>query len=106
MEGYKSDGNKLLTFVEGLKKPENKPSKTIESIKEEVQALAGENAQKYDPLNLISFSVQNIETDSLFDKQIVGNENSTVSELINKLGSSDWVKDGLKYLPKDIENEK
>lgn len=27
-------------------------------------------------------------------------------ELINKLGSSDWVKDGLKYLPKDIENEK
>lgn len=106
LEGYKSDGNKLLAFVEGLKKPENKPSKTIESIKEEVQALAGENAQKYDPLNLISFSVQNIETDSLFDKQIVGNENSTVSEVINKLGSSDWVKDGLKYLPKDIENEK
>lgn len=106
LEGYKSDGNKLLAFVEGLKKSEIKPSKTIESIKEDVQALAGENAQKYDQLNLISFSVQNIETDSLFDKQIVGNENSTVAELINKLGSSDWVKDGLKYLPTEIESEK
>lgn len=106
LEGYKSDGNKLLAFFEGLKKPEKKPIKTIESIKIEVQALAGDNAQKFDPLKLILFSSQIIETEALFNKQIVGNENSTVSELINKLGSSDWVKDGLKYLPKEIEIEK
>jgi wobble nucleotide-excising tRNase len=106
LEGYKSDRNKLFFFVEGLKKPENKPTKTIDSIKEEVQAIAGENAQKYDLFEQISFSVQRIESDPLFEKQIVGNENSTVSELINKLGSSDWVKDGLKYLPNEIEKEK
>lgn len=80
LEGYKSDGNKLLAFVEGLKKPENKPTKTIESIKIEVQALAGENAQKYDPLKPILFPVQSIETETLLAKQIVGNENSTVSD--------------------------
>lgn len=106
LEGYKSDGNKLLAFVESLKKPEVKPTKTIESIKIEVQALAGENAQKYDPLKTILFPVQSIETETLLAKQIVGNENSTVSDLINKLGSSDWVKDGLKYLPSEIETEK
>lgn len=106
LEGYKSDGNKLLAFVEGLKKPENKPTKTIESIKIEVQALAGENAQKFDPLKPILFLVQSIESETLLAKQIVGNENSTVSDLINKLGSSDWVKDGLKYLPSEIETEK
>lgn len=105
LEGYKSDGNKLLSFVEGLKKPDNKPTKTIESIKEEVQALAGENAQKYDALFKISFPSQSVESEGLFKKEIVGNENSTVSELINKLGSSDWVKDGLKYLPTEIETE-
>jgi wobble nucleotide-excising tRNase len=106
LEGYKSDGKKLLTYVESLKKPENKPVRTIESIKEEVQALAGDNAQKYDPLTVISFSKQTIEEETLFTKQIVGNENSTVSELINKLKSSDWVKDGLKFLPTVVKDEK
>lgn len=105
LEGYKSDGNKLLSFVEALKKPEKRPTKTIESIKEEVQALAGENAQKYDALDKIKFLSQSVESEGLFKKEIVGNENSTVSELINKLGSSDWVKDGLKYLPGEIETE-
>ena len=106
LEGYRNDGNKLLSFVESLKKPENKPSKTIESIKEEVQALSGENAQKYESLKLIDFSANNIESEIIFQKQIVGNENSTVSALINKLGNSDWVKDGLNYLPAEIEKEK
>ena len=105
LEGYKSDGNKLLSFVGGLTKPENKPTKTVESIKEEVQALAGENAQEYDALDKITFPSQSVESEGLFKKEIVGNENSTVSDLINKLGSSDWVKDGLKYLPTDIETE-
>ncbi|MEP4533064.1 MAG: AAA family ATPase [Cyclobacteriaceae bacterium] len=106
LEGYKSDGNKLLAFVEGLKKPETKPTKTIESIKEEVQALAGENAQKYDALEPIKFPYHKSESDDLFKKEIVGNKNSSVSDLINKLSSSDWVKDGLKYLPTEIETEK
>lgn len=105
LEGYRSDGNKLLTFVEGLKKPDNKPIKTIEFIKEEVQALAGENAQKYDLFEPISFDSQSIESQLLFEKQIVGNENSTVSDLINKLGNSDWVKDGLTCLPAEVETE-
>lgn len=96
---------KLLAFVEGLKKPENKPTKTIESIKQEVQALTGKNAQKYDSLSLVAFLSQGVESENLFRKEIVGNENSTVSDLINKLGSSDWVKDGLKYLPSEIDTE-
>lgn len=43
----------------------------------------------------------------MFNKQIVGNENSTVSQLIKELGSSDWVKTGLEYLPEEQieENE-
>lgn len=102
LEGYKSDGNKLLTHVESLKKPITKPSKTIDELKEEVQALAGENAQKYTKLNLTSFTAHHIENDELLQKQIAGNENSTVGEFINKLANSDWVKDGLQYLPSEI----
>lgn len=105
LEGYKNDGNRLLAFVKELKKPENKPTKTIDSLKEEVQALSGNNPQKYEFIKQILFPVQSIESNPLFIKQIIGNENSIVSELINKLGSSDWIKDGLKYLPSKVENK-
>ena len=105
LESYKKDGSKLLAFVEELPKPSNKPTKTIEGIKEEVQSLSGDNAQKYDILNPVLFHAKYIESEDLFKKQIVGNENSTVSELINKFGNSDWVKDGLKYLPASIEEK-
>ena len=105
LDGLKNDGLKLLAFVEGLTKPANKPTKTIDMLKEEIQSLSGDSAQKYDVLNLILFNVKNIESDDLFNKQIIGNENSTVSELINKFGNSDWVKDGLEYLPDDIDDK-
>ena len=105
LEGYRNDGNKLLSYIESLKKPDSKPTKTTDIIKEEVQALSGENAQKYNTLEPIAFDVAEIETELIFKKQIVGNENSTVSGLINKLENSDWVRDGLKYLPTEIETE-
>lgn len=105
LEGFKSDANKLLIFVEGLNKPENKPTKTIDLIKREVQDLVGENAKKYEGLAPVTFPSQSIESENLFIKEIVGNKNSTVSDLINKLGSSDWVKDGLEYLSSEIETE-
>ena len=108
LEGYKSDGNKLLSFVEALKKPEFKPAKLIVELREEVQALAGDNAQKYSLLPKTIFPQEYIEKDIIFKKQIVGNENSTVAVFISELGSSDWVKAGLKYLQENIigTNEK
>lgn len=59
------------------------------------------NATTYDLFSEISFIEQskNIENHFIFSKQIVGNENSTVSQLIKELGNSDWVKAGYeKYL--------
>ena len=105
LENLKSDKEKLLTYIESIKKTESKPLKSIDKIKSEVQALSGENVQTYSLLPQITFSAQHIENELLFKKQIVGNENSTVSGLINKIGSSDWVRDGLKYVKTEIENE-
>lgn len=107
LDGLKSDGYRLLSYVESLQKPNTKPTKIISELRDDVQALSGENAQKYDPLPFINFSAQNIEEESLLKKQIIGNEHTSVSELINKLGNSDWVKAGLTYLPADsIEENK
>src|SRR5690606_4873016 len=57
------------------------------------------------PLPIYNYDLEKIEDDAFLTKQIVGNENSTVSDLINKLGNSDWVKEGLQYvLPNNEQN--
>ena len=42
-----------------------------------------------------------IEKDEIFAKNIVGNQNSTIAEVITKLGNSDWVKKGREFLGDD-----
>ena len=105
LEGYKGSKDNLFNYISGLTKPTEKPIKTINDLKEEVQSISGENAQKYSEVSLITFVSQNIETEDLFSKQIVGNENSSVSQLIKELSNSDWVKTGLQYLPTDAFQE-
>ena len=104
LEGLKGKKDKLFGHILAISKPEEKPKKDIDAIKKEIQALSGENAQKYDLLSTISFEQEVVETDDILNKQIVGNENSTVSELISKLENSDWVKEGLVYLPEVTKN--
>jgi wobble nucleotide-excising tRNase len=99
LEGYKGSKDSLFNHIVGLRKPAEKPTKSIDDLKNDLQSISGENAQKYSELLQINFFSKNVETEALFRKQIVGNENSTVSQLIREVGSSDWVKAGLKYLP-------
>ena len=99
LEGYKGSKDSLFDYIVDLPKPEAKPIKNIDDLKSDLQSISGDNAQKYSELLLITFAGQNIETESLFNKQIVGNENSTISQLIKELNNSDWIKTGLQYLP-------
>lgn len=95
--------DKLFNYLNSLTKPSIQPSKTIDDIKNEVQALQGDNAQKYEPLILLNFTESQIETESIFQKEIIGNESSTVANLIKKFSNSDWVKKGLEYLPTELD---
>lgn len=105
LEGYKGSKDSLFNHVFQLTKPTSKPTKSIEDLKNDLQSISGDNAQKYSGLSQITFAPQNIESEPLFAKQIVGNENSTVSQLIKELGNSDWVKAGLRYLPTEPTEE-
>jgi wobble nucleotide-excising tRNase len=100
LEGLKSQKEKLFTHITAaVTKPSQKPEEAIEQLKREVESIQGDNAQSYNALPHISFSAGNIEKYEIFAKQIIGNENSTVSEFINKLSNSDWVKEGRAFLP-------
>lgn len=105
LEGHKGSKDNLFNHIQGLTKSTKKPTKSIEDLKNEVQAIMGENAQKYSYVPKITFTSSSIENEKVFDKQIVGNENSSVSELITKLGNSDWIKSGLKFLPEEPVEE-
>lgn len=101
LDGHKGSKDNLFNHIVGLVKPTAKPIKSIDDLKSDLQSISGDNAQKYSVLSEITFASQNIEVETLFNKQIVGNENSTVSQLIKELGNSDWVKAGLQYLPEE-----
>lgn len=104
LEGLKLKKDLLFDYLLGIEKPKDKPVRTIEELKKEVQILDN-NDSKYDEFKKIEFSAQYIEKEEIFQKQIVGNKNSSVSDLITALGNSDWVKEGLKYIQSDKELE-
>jgi len=105
LENLKGKKDKLFAHLASINKPNEQPIKTIDQLKKEVEAIQGSDAQKHDPLSRINFTSYNVEKNEILQKNIVGNENSTVSSLINKLKNSDWVKDGLQYLPETIEGD-
>lgn len=100
LEGYKSSKEILFNQISGLAKPSAKPIKSIDDLKNALQSISGDNAQKTPTIPQINFPSQSIETEALFSKLIVGNENSTVSQLIREMQNSDWVNEGMQYLPK------
>ncbi len=97
--------NLLFSYLANINKPDTQPTKTIDQLKKEVEAIQGDDAKKHDLLSTINFAAHEVEQNQILQKNIVGNENSTVSTLINQLQNSDWVKDGLQYLPEVIEED-
>lgn len=104
LSGLMGKKESLFNHLSGITKPSQKPEKTTDQLKKEVEAIQGNTAQKHDLLPTINFSAQQVESNQLFQKVIIGNESSTVAELIKKLENSDWVKKGLEYLPYEIKS--
>lgn len=89
----------LFDHLRSIENPESKPVRDIAAIKKEVESLSGDSAQLVETLPLAEFGQQDIEEDEVFGLVIIGNEDSPVSSLITELNNSDWVHEGLKYMP-------
>ena len=99
LEGKKRKKVALFQYIESLDIKDT--TKTIDEIKTELQAL-GKSATTKPKLQTIqadAFSA--IETDPIFREEIIGNQNSTVSNLISMLQNADWVRQGMQYFPQD-----
>jgi len=104
-KSLKGNKNVLFDHLVSINKADEQPKKTVEQLKKEVEVIQGDDAQKHDLLSKINFTAHEVEKNKILQKNIVGNENSTVSILINQLKNSDWVKDGRQYLPEAIEDD-
>ncbi len=101
LEGFKAQKDKLLSHVLSLTKPAEKPETTIEQLKKDVEALKDVSAQDLAELTEFAFCEHAVESNPLLAKAIVGSDDSAVSGLIKKLENSDWVREGLRYVPED-----
>lgn len=104
LDGLKGQKEKLFGYISSLLKPAKQPVKTTGQLKKELEALKGESAQKFQPLPTIVSDAVQVETNSIFEKIIIGNEDSLVADLIKHFNNSDWVKEGLNYLPDEISD--
>jgi wobble nucleotide-excising tRNase len=98
LDNLKGKKETLFDYLSSILKPEIKPSKSIEIIKKDVEAIQGDSAQAYDLLQLVSFDSEGIESHNIYSDIVVGSSDSPISSLIEKLNNSDWVRRGLNYI--------
>jgi len=91
LEGLKGQKEKLFTYVLSLAKPRREPEVTTHQLKKDVEKLKDDSAQPLNELPQLIFNQRAIESHELLNKTIIGNENSAVAGLIDKLKNSDWV---------------
>ncbi len=102
LEGLKGQKDKLFAYLQGISKPASEPEKSVQTIRQEVEALKGDGAQPLQRLTPLLFVAQSVEKSSIFGAAILGNIDSEVATLIEQLGNADWVKQGVSYLSEDV----
>ena len=98
LDGLKGDSKKLFEYIIGV--PIKSINTTLEEIKKELLDIGESVDLRSDIQSLSSDELKKVETHDLFQEEIVGSQNSSVSGLIERLENSDWVKQGLGYLGK------
>jgi wobble nucleotide-excising tRNase len=88
----------LFDHISALPAPSEPPTKTIEALRKEVEALQGDQAKSYQKLPKLTMAGIDSESDAILGQPIIGNQDSPVANLIKKLGSADWVSEGIPFV--------
>ena len=100
LDGLKKSKSQLFTFLMDREKVSEEIDYKIESlIKEAEEITSGEG--KVLSINKIGLIEDKLEKSELLKKVIVGNNNSTVASVIEKLKNSDWVNKGMEFIDTD-----
>lgn len=102
--GVRNNAEKFKAKVLAEQASNNVELRTLDELKEKAQTVFSNNVERASPLgNLSADDLIAAEENALLPKVIVGNQDVDIAALINRLGNSDWVKQGLKYHEQDSE---
>jgi len=101
-DGLKRKEN-LYANIIGVTKQDESPSDTIAILKDEINAISGDDQKTLSEVSLITLDESEIVDSAIWARIIVGNQDSTLSETVKKLGNSDWINAGQKYLISDLD---
>lgn len=77
---------------------------SLEGLKQKAQTIFSNELERAVPLETLSDAdLVSVEGNSLLQKVIVGNQDVNIATLINRLGNSDWVKQGRQYHEQEPE---
>ncbi|HHC6894090.1 TPA: AAA family ATPase [Vibrio parahaemolyticus] len=88
-------------FLSKVRSSNGSATSTIESLQKEARELSGQDDSLLPSVPKISLDASSYESDPILTQIIVGSKDSYLSDLVEKLGNSDWVKSGLKYMTPD-----
>ncbi|BBG61105.1 AAA family ATPase [Providencia rustigianii] len=89
------------SFLNKVKTSTGITMSTIESLQKEAQELSGQNNNLLPDIPIVNLNTHDFENDPILAQVIVGSKDSYLSELIEELENSDWVKSGLEYMKPD-----
>lgn len=98
LKGFLKAKGGLFDQVAAIPAPSVPPTKTIETLRKEVEALQGDQAKSYQKLPKLTVAGVDSESDAILGQPIIGNQDSPVANLIKRLGSADWVSEGLPFV--------
>lgn len=105
--GYR--GSKKTFFSQVIKRYKEGHSSphSREELLQKASTLFAKKPEKHSLLELeykdTLEELQSVETDDIWTKHIVGNQDVPIAALISHLGNSDWVQNGMKYLGEDFK---
>lgn len=102
LKGLMGRKETLFEYLLTISKPTSEPTRGIQTLRKDVDALKGDDADLQQPLSNIAFQAHYIEPDQLFGTSILGNADSEVASLIEQLGNADWIKQGIEFLPSEV----
>lgn len=97
LDGYKHSKDRFLDQVRSAQLVQHNHV-THEHLIKEASELKEQQETELPDVTQVAFTESSIENDPIFQEAIVGSKDSYLSQLIQKLGNADWVKNGREYL--------
>ncbi len=99
LSGYLNNKGKFFTTVfERYRVNRIQSGKYNDLEKRAVEVFAGDHESLEEVPEVTFLSIQRLHDEQILSKKVIGKEDVAIGALIKKLGNSDWIKEGMKYV--------